>query len=135
MKKSIKGDLLMNKKKILIVDDDKDLLRALHIRFKANNYDVISAIDAYMATKMIRDEKPDLIILDIGLPMGDGFLVMDRLKDLFPANMAPIIMLTGRDPEANKERALKAGAFAFFQKPADNEALLTAVRKALGESE
>lgn len=125
----------MNKKKILIVDDDKDLLRALHIRFKANNYEVVSATDAYMATKMSRDENPDLIILDIGLPMGDGFLVMDRLKDILPASMIPIIMLTGRDPEANKERALKAGAFAFFQKPADNDALLAAVRKALGEDE
>lgn len=133
MKKSIKGDTRVSKKRILIVDDDKDLLRALHIRFKANNYETIFATDAYAATKMAREEKPDLIILDIGLPMGDGFLVMDRIKDFILTGTIPIIMLTARDPQANKDRALKAGAFAFFQKPADNDALLGAIRSALEE--
>jgi two-component system KDP operon response regulator KdpE len=133
MIKSIKGDTHVSKKKILIVDDDKDLLRALHIRFKANNYDTIFATDAYAATKMALEESPDLIILDIGLPMGDGFVVMDRIKDFIVPGTIPIIMLTARDPEANKDRALKAGAFAFFQKPADNEALLAAIRSALEE--
>lgn len=121
----------MEKKKILVVDDDKDILRALNIRLKANNYETVHATDGYMATKMARDEKPDLIILDIGLPMGDGFVVMDRLKDFIWREMAPVIILTARDPEANKKRAMEAGAFAFFQKPADNDALLAAIAEAL----
>lgn len=121
----------MEKKKILVVDDDQDILRALNIRLKANNYETVYATDGYMATKMARDEKPDLIILDIGLPMGDGFIVMDRLKDFIWREMIPVIILTARDPEANKERAMKAGAFAFFQKPADNDALLAAIAEAL----
>lgn len=123
----------MGKKKIIVVDDDQDLLKALNIRLKANNYETVYATDGYMATKMVRDEKPDLIILDIGLPMGDGFIVMDRLKDFIWRKMIPVIILTARDPEANKERAMKAGAFAFFQKPADNEALLAAIEKALAQ--
>ncbi len=121
----------MGKKKILVVDDDKDILKALNIRLKANDYETVYATDGYMATKMARDEKPDLIILDIGLPMGDGFIVMDRLKDFIWREMIPVIILTARDPEANKERAMKAGAFAFFQKPADNDALLAAIAEAL----
>jgi DNA-binding response OmpR family regulator len=123
----------MDKKKILLVDDDKELLRALNIRLKANNYETVFATDGYMGTKMAIDEKPDLIILDIGLPMGDGFIVMDRLKDFIWREMTPVIILTARDPEANKNRAMKAGAFAFFQKPAENDALLATIEKALAD--
>jgi two-component system KDP operon response regulator KdpE len=121
----------MGKKKILIVDDDRDFLRALNIRLKANNYETAFASDGYAATKAVKDEKPDLVILDLGLPMGDGFIVMDRIKDFMLHSLTPIIVLSGRDPMANEKRALKAGAFAYFQKPADNEALLACIRKAL----
>lgn len=79
---------------------------------------------------MARVEKPDLIILDIGLPMGDGFVVMDRLKDFIWREMAPVIILTAGDPEANKKRAMEAGAFAFSRKPADNVGLPAAIAEA-----
>ncbi len=125
----------MGKKKILIIDDDRDFLRALNIRLKANNYETVFASDGYTATKAVRDEKPDLVILDLGLPIGDGFIVMDRIKDFMQHSITPIIVLSGRDPLANEKRALKAGAFAYFQKPADNDALLSSIRKALGQAE
>ena len=124
----------MSRKKILIVDDDADLLKALYLRLKANNYDTVFAQDGYQATKMALTEKPDLIILDIGLPMGDGFIVMDRIKEFIKTSMTPVIILTGRDPEANKPRALQAGAVAFLQKPADNDELLACIARELGES-
>ena len=124
----------MSKKKILIVDDDADLLKALYLRLKANNYNTVFAQDGYQATKMVLTEKPDLIILDIGLPMGDGFIVMDRIKEFIKTSMTPIIVLTGRDPEANKPRALQAGAVAFFQKPVENDELLACIARELGES-
>ena len=129
-----KGDEKMSGKKILIVDDDADLLKALYLRLKANNYHTVFAQDGYQATKMVLTEKPDLIILDIGLPMGDGFIVMDRIKEFIKTSMTPVIVLTGRDPEANKPRALQAGAVAFFQKPVDNDELLTCIARELGES-
>ncbi len=119
--------------KILIVDDDQDVRRGLGIRLKASGYSVIFAEDAISATSMARKEAPDLIILDIGLPGGDGFIVMERLLSITPTSV-PVIVLTARDPSTNKERALKAGAKAFFQKPADNDEFLAAIRKALGES-
>ena len=123
----------MAEKKILIVDDDVDLLRGLTIRLKANGYEVVNATDAIFAVSVALEEKPDLIILDIGLPGGDGYLIMDRLNKIASTIGTPIIVLSARDVASNKERAMKAGARAFFQKPADNDELLAAIRKALGE--
>src|SRR5712691_10076040 len=120
--------------KILIVDDDLDLLLGLRIRLKANGYDVVAATDGYAAVSTTRNEMPDLIILDLGLPAGDGFEVIERLKALIPFAHVPIIVLSGRDPALNAERALRARAQAFFQKPADNEALLAAIQRALAAS-
>jgi len=123
----------MTGKKILIVDDDKDLLRGLNIRLRATGYNVVVAKDAYSAVSVAVKEKPDLIILDIGLPGGDGFTVMDRLENLPQLAPIPVIILTAKDPAVSKERSLNAGAVSYFQKPADNEELLVAIRKVLGE--
>jgi DNA-binding response OmpR family regulator len=122
----------MDKTKILIVDDDQDMRRGLNIRLRANGYETAFAQDAITAVSEARKENPDLIILDIGLPGGDGFVVMNRLQDIASLACTPIVVLSARDPIANKQRALEAGAAAFFQKPADNEELLIAIRKALG---
>jgi DNA-binding response OmpR family regulator len=125
----------MGTKKILIVDDDKDLVRGLMFRLKANGYETAWAFDGYSAMSMAQKEKPDLIILDLGLPIGDGFSVMERLKNVSSFAFTPVIVLTAREIQINKERALQDGAVAFFQKPADNEALLAAIRNAVGESD
>jgi DNA-binding response OmpR family regulator len=117
--------------KILIVDDDKDQLIGLNVRLRANKYNVVIAHDAVMAVSVARKENPDLIILDIGLPAGDGFVVMERLRNLISLSHIPIIILTAREPTDNKERALSEGAYAFFQKPVDNQELLTAINNAL----
>ena len=71
----------MPKPKILVVDDDPDLLRALRLRLRANNYDVATASDGYAAIASAQKERPSLIILDLGLPVGDGFVVLDRLQN------------------------------------------------------
>jgi len=124
----------MTGKKIQIVDDDQDLLRGLTTRLKANGYDVVTAADAISAIGVARNEAPDLVILDLGLPAGDGFLVLERMKGLPDLVAIPVIVLSARDPTGNKKRALEAGAIAFFQKPADNHEFLTAIRHALGET-
>jgi CheY-like chemotaxis protein len=122
-------------KKILLVDDDKDVLLGLNVRLRANGYSVVFASDAISAISVARQEMPDVIILDIGLPAGDGFVVMKRLRALLPLAHIPIIFLTGKDPVINREKALSAGAQAFLQKPVDNEVLLLAIRKALVDSD
>ena len=128
----VKGEVSMNGHKVLIVDDDKNVLRALSIRLNANGYNVVFATDGMSAISVARKEEPDVIILDLGLPGGDGFTVMERLGALLPIAHIPIIILTARDISGNKERAIKAGAIAFFQKPVDNNVLLETLRKVLG---
>ena len=125
----------MTKKKILIVEDDQDMRRALNVRLRANNYDTAFASDAIEALSIARKEKPDLLLLDLGLPGGDGFTVMDRMRNFSSLSVLPVIVVSARDPEANKDRALSAGAEAYFQKPVDNEQLLAAIRHSLGDSD
>ncbi len=121
----------MDKPKILIVDDDPDLRRALNLRFRAHHYDTAYAADGFSAIAMAQKEKPDIIILDVGLPAGDGFVVLDRLQQNAALSCIPVIVLTARDPQSTREKIMKAGAIAFFQKPADNSELMNAVRTVL----
>ena len=121
----------MGKPKILIVDDDPDLRRAMKIRLRANHYDTAQASDGYSAIAMAQKERPTLIILDLGLPAGDGFAVLKRLQDIDTIANIPVIVLTARSPQFNEQQALRAGAKAFFQKPADNRELLDVIRTTL----
>ncbi len=124
----------MSRKKILIIEDDQDMRQGLQIRLNANNYDAVYASDAVLAVTIVRKENPDLIILDLGLPGGDGFVVMERLNNLSDYNKIPVIIVSARDPYGNQKKALEAGALAYFQKPVDNDKLLSAIHKALGET-
>jgi DNA-binding response OmpR family regulator len=118
----------MTKQKILVVDDDSNLVQALRLRLIANDYDIAVAGDGYAAIATAQKEQPDLVILDLGLPAGDGFLVLDRLRQRPNLEMVPVIILSARDAETNEDRALMAGAAAYFQKPADNDELLQMIR-------
>lgn len=122
------------KRKILIVDDDADIRLALNVRLKAMGYETALAADSSSAMTIGLKEKPDLIILDLGLPGGDGFMLMKRLKKNSILEHVPIIVLSAWEAVTNEERALRAGAVAFFQKPEDNEAFLAAIQKALNEA-
>ena len=121
----------MKGNKILIIEDDADLRRALNVRLRASDYETAFASDAIMALSIARNEAPDLILLDLGLPGGDGFLVLERLKNIASLAFTPVIVVSARDPKTNENRALAAGAQAFFQKPVDNDLLMTAIRRAL----
>jgi two-component system KDP operon response regulator KdpE len=125
----------MAKAKILVVDDDPDLVRALRVRLRANNYEVATASDGYTAIASAQKERPALIILDLGLPVGDGFVVLDRLQNSDTLAGVPVIVLSARDPQSNEERALKAGAAAFFQKPADNDELMNMIQMSIAPGE
>jgi DNA-binding response OmpR family regulator len=124
----------MAEKKILLVDDDKDVLHVLNLRLKSQGYLVAVASDAITAVSAARKEKPDLIVLDIGLPGGDGFIVMKRLQSLYEFVLTPIIVVSARDAAATKDSALKAGAVAYFQKPIKTKDFLEAIQRALGQT-
>jgi two-component system KDP operon response regulator KdpE len=118
----------MAKRKILVIDDDADLVRALRVRLRAHNYEISTAGDGYSAIAAAQKDHPDLILLDLGLPAGDGFVVLERLQKSDVLSSVPVIVLSARDPQDNEARALRAGAAAFFQKPADNEELMNVIR-------
>jgi CheY-like chemotaxis protein len=119
--------------RILIIEDDQTSRDLLKIRLEEKGYETAFAADAVTAMGVARKEVPDLILLDFGLPGGDGVVVMERLK-IFPALAhIPIIVVSGGEPETTGKRAEEAGAFAFIRKPIDVEELLGAVRRALDE--
>ncbi len=124
----------MNKAKILIIDDDDNMRRALNKRLKAIGYETLFATDGLSATTTAFKELPDLVLLDLGLPAGDGFVVMERFRKNTKLSGIPIIVLTAREVRGNKERALAAGACAFFQKPPDTAILMAVIERALKES-
>jgi len=123
----------VNQADILIVDDDPDMLQALQVRLKANGYGVHCAEDGIGAISEARKHTPDLIVLDLGIPAGDGFVVLDALKTNLDLSSIPVIVLSGRDRRANQERVLKAGARAFLQKPVQSNEFLAVIRQALDE--
>ena len=121
----------MNENKVLLIEDDKDTVRAMAVRFKAKGYQITVAHDAISAISVARKEKPDVIVLDLGLPGGDGFTVMQRLKANYDLMLVPIIVVSARDPMFNEQRALECGAEMYFQKPFDNDEFFAAVHKTL----
>jgi DNA-binding response OmpR family regulator len=121
----------MGQKKILVVDDDPDVRLGIQLRLNANHYDVICAGDGVASIAEARKHIPDLVILDLGLPAGDGFSVLERLKVNEKLSSIPVIVLSGRDRVGNRDRALKAGARTFLQKPIANDKLLAVIRLVL----
>ena len=119
-------------KKILIVEDEVVQLTALARRLKSAGFEIVAARDGLTAISTARKEQPDLILLDLGLPAGDGFVVLQRLGMLINTGTIPIIVVSSRTPIGNRDAALKAGAVAYIHKPVDIPVLLEAINEALG---
>lgn len=116
-------------KRILIVDDEKDLVETLTFRFEAAGYEVIAAYDGQDGLERARKEKPDIILLDVMMPKMDGYMVCrllkfdDRYKDI------PIIMLTARGQEIDKKTGSDVGANKYVTKPFDSKQLIEEIEK------
>lgn len=121
----------MERRKILIVEDHRDTRVGLNARLKAAGYDTAMAADAVSATTAVRREKPDLVILDLGLPGGDGFVVLERLRAMTHLHDVPVVVLSARPIAGNAERARDLGAVAYFQKPARDHLLMRTIELVL----
>jgi len=119
------------KKKILIVDDERDIVKGLMIRLQGAGYEVVTAFDGAQGVFMAHKEKPDLIILDIRMPAGNGFSVAQRLKRSIHTFTIPVIFLTGSPEKNAEEKAMALGARFYVKKPYDPEELLDAIKRAL----
>jgi two-component system KDP operon response regulator KdpE len=111
--------------RILIVDDEPQILRALRINLLARRYDVVTAADGAEALHAAAAQRPDLVVLDLGLPDIDGVEVIRKLRTWTPV---PIVILSGRMDSAGKVDALDAGADDYVTKPFNVEELLARIR-------
>jgi two-component system KDP operon response regulator KdpE len=121
--------------RVLIVDDEPQILRALRINLLARQYEVVTARDGAEALRLVSAERPDLVVLDLGLPDVDGVEVIRKLRSWSPV---PIVVLSGRADSKEKVDALDAGADDYVTKPFSVEELLARVRavtRRLGDSE
>jgi len=122
----------MAKKKILVIDDAADTRLVVSARLQKHGYDTVFAADALQAIAVARQTQPAAIILDLGLPGGNGLLVLQRLKNNTTLACIPVIILTADESPESKVKGLEAGAAAFLHKPAQEEALIAAVECAVG---
>ena len=113
---------------ILIIEDDPSLRRSLMATLKAAKYHTVEAQNAAEGLRWVAHYKPDLILLDLGLPDGDG---LDLIGKLRPANTTPILVLSARDAEQTKVVALDLGADDYVTKPFGLDELLARIRAAL----
>ncbi|MDP3937781.1 MAG: response regulator [Deltaproteobacteria bacterium] len=124
----------MTKKRILSVEDEPAIQKTLKLRLEASGYEVLCATDGAEGLELARQEKPDLIILDLMLPKRDGNSVCRLLKFDQRYREIPILMLTARGLQKDRETGVKMGADAYLTKPYDSVELIATVRKLLGEA-
>ncbi len=123
----------MNNKKILIVDDEPDMIYAVEMQLKANHYEVLTASDGKEGLEKARSESPDLIILDLMLPKLDGYKVCRLLKFDEKYKKIPIIMYTARGQEEDEKIGYQVGVDAYLVKPFEPKVLLEKIHDLLGE--
>ena len=121
------------KKKILVVDDETQIVRLLALRLQANNYEVVSAYDGYQCVQMTKEERPNLILLDIKMPMGGGIKAFETLRSDILTKMIPVIFITAFPSVEVKKQVIEMGAEGFISKPFDSEVLLEKIRSIIGE--
>ena len=122
-------------KTVLLIDDDNIFLLTIGVRLKGMGYTVCTAKDAASAISVVRKTSPDVIVLDVSLPAGDGFLVAERLQNLIASATTPIIFVSASEKPGLRERAMKLGAVAFFTKPFDATTLADAIESALSPAD
>ncbi len=118
----------MAKKKILVIEDEQDVARLLVIRLRSFNYEVVVADSGIQGVQLAHKEKPDLIILDLMLPAGDGLSVLDNLRLSSYLRFTPVIVLTGMQDEKYKNKVIEKGVDAYFEKPYDADQFLSSIK-------
>ena len=127
-------------RKILVIDDNPTVLKAFELKLKSLGFTVVTECEGAPAVTKARLERPDIIVLDINFPpdvgnsglQWDGFSIMQWMKRFQEAAAIPVVIITSGDPKL-REKALAAGAVAFFQKPINNEEFLVTLRRVMGQ--
>ncbi|HKX62431.1 MAG TPA: response regulator [Verrucomicrobiae bacterium] len=120
-------------KRVLVIEDDHKLALGLAVRLKSAGYEASMAHDALSGVNAALQYRPDLVLLDIAMPAGDGFVVAERMRKLLSTS-TPIIFLTGTAQPGSREKAMAMGACAFFEKPVEPGELLAVVEREIGRT-
>jgi len=119
-------------KKVLIVEDEELIAKVLSIRLENNGYKVLVAYDGEDGFEQAQKEKPDLVLLDIGLPLIDGNTLCELIKTDAKTKGIKVIMLTGKRLVGDMEEAFSSGADAYLNKPYDWTNLLERIKSLIG---
>jgi len=115
-------------KKILVMEDEPDALMMLSMALKSSGYIVFGAPNGEEGLKIFREEKPDMVILDVVMPGMDGWEVLQKIKAGFKSKRVPVIMLTGKSEDADKVKGYDYGADFYVTKPYNIQKLLPVIR-------
>jgi len=126
---------MQQKKKILIVDDEKHLVSLVSLHMRLSGYEVLVASDGEKALALAKEEKPDLVILDLMLPKIDGWEVCKRLRKESRIGDIPVIMLTARSETGDKLKGFECGADDYVTKPFSPRELVARVKRVLARAE
>jgi DNA-binding response OmpR family regulator len=118
--------------KILLVEDHEEIWDFLSRRLKRRGFDVVVAQDGQQGLDMVRAENPDVVLLDMNLPVMDGWTVAKHLKEDAATYRIPLIALTAHALSGDREKALGAGCDDYHPKPVDFSRLLLQIEAALG---
>ncbi len=120
---------MSEKKKIIIVEDEITFAKVIKLRLESSGYDVEIAGDAYQGTQSIITKQFDLIILDLMMPAGGGYSLLDRIRKVPSKSAIPVIIMTGKNLDAEDESAaIKLDVKAIFSKPYDTFQFLNTVQ-------
>lgn len=122
----------LREKRILLVDDDQDILTSMQAVFEPTGALVETASNGNKAVEMVEKNQPDLVVLDMMLPGRSGFLVLEKIKARKPRNAKPfVIMITGNQGARHKMYAESLGVSEYFNKPVKMDKLLSTAERLL----
>jgi DNA-binding response OmpR family regulator len=120
-------------KKILIIDDEKNILKTVSTYLEGHSYTVLSASEGLAGIKIAEEQKPDLILLDLILPDINGYLVCEALKENALTWMIPIVAMSAKSNQSDIDLVIKNGAVDYILKPFEPKVLIEVVKRVLKE--
>lgn len=118
-------------KKILVIDDEEDILKLLKIRLEQENFNIITASDGDVGVKAAEQEVPDLIILDIMMPKMDGYSCLKEIRGLPKTKDIPVLMLSGKEEEKVRDLFAFQKISGYIEKPFELDDIVTKIKEIL----
>ncbi|MEQ8898627.1 MAG: response regulator [Roseovarius sp.] len=119
-------------KKVILIEDERNIIEAISFILSRDGWEVKTHSNGHDAVEVVRDRRPDLVILDVMLPGKSGFDILQEIRGDAELGATPVLMLTARGQQKDREMAERAGASRYMTKPFSNAEVLEAVRDLVG---